>query len=149
MLNFMDHFKDLRSVYYQNMMNSTSNIPPQKKIYSLAERTRLFAYHTRKLIQKIPRSIAVIEDGKQVIRSSGSVGANYLEADEAFSKKDFILRIKICRKEARESAYWLDLLSENILHEHREEHLRLIKEAKELVLIFNASIRKAESTLQR
>ncbi len=127
-----------------------SSIPTQqaeKRIFSLADRTRLFANSTRKLVKSIPRSIAVIEDGKQVVRSSGSVGANYLEADEAMSKKDFIFRLKICRKEARETLYWLDLLTESIPSTQINDHLKLIQEAKELVLIFNASIRKAQLNL--
>lgn len=53
----------------------------------------------------MPKSIINVEDGKQVIRSSGSVGANYIEANEALSKKDFCFRIKISRKEAKESKY--------------------------------------------
>jgi four helix bundle protein len=58
----------------------------------------------------LPKSIISIEDGSQLVRSSGSVGANYIEAQEALSKKDFAMRVKISRKEARESRYWLNLL---------------------------------------
>ncbi|MDY7032550.1 MAG: four helix bundle protein [Thermodesulfobacteriota bacterium] len=64
----------------------------------------------RLFIKGLPRTISNIEDGKQVIRSSGSVGSNYIEANEALSKKDFIVKIKICRKEAKESRYWLRLM---------------------------------------
>ncbi len=55
------------------------------------------------LVKKLSRTIGNIEEGKQVVRSSGSVGANYIEANESLSKKDFVMRIKICRKEAKES----------------------------------------------
>jgi len=60
----------------------------------------------------LPKTIANIEDGKQLIKSSGSTGANYREANESLSKKDFLMRIKISRKEAKESAYWLRLIYE-------------------------------------
>jgi len=84
------------------------------KRYDLGERTLKFAKRVRGFIKIIPRTLAITEDSKQLIRSSGSVGANYIEAEECLSKKDFIMRIKICRKEAKESIYWLELLE----HEH-------------------------------
>ncbi len=71
------------------------------KQYDLEDRTFEFARRVRTLIKKLSKTIGNIEDGKQVIRSSGSVGANYIEANESLSKKDFIMRIKICRKEAK------------------------------------------------
>ncbi len=77
------------------------------KKYDLEDRTFNFAKSVRALVKKRTKTIGNIEDGKQVIRSSGSVGANYIEANESLSKKDFVMRIKICRKEAKESRYWL------------------------------------------
>ncbi len=77
------------------------------KKYDLEDRTFNFAKSVRALVKKLTKTIGNIEDGKQVIRSSGSVGANYIEANESLSKKDFVMRIKICRKEAKESRYWL------------------------------------------
>jgi four helix bundle protein len=71
------------------------------KQYDLEERTFQFAKNVSLYIKKFSRAISNIEYGKQVVRSSGSVGANYIEANEALSKKDFIMRIKICRKEAK------------------------------------------------
>jgi four helix bundle protein len=94
-------------------------------------------------IKKIPRTITTIEDGKQVTRSSGSVGANYIEANESLSKKDFLMRIKICRKEAKESTYWLKLLDQNDIALEKER-IRLLQEAKELMMIFGSIIRKSE-----
>ncbi len=67
---------------------------------------------------------------KQVIRASGSVGANYIEANEALSKKDFIMRVKICRKEAKESRYWLMLIEVNGEDAEKQRQL-LIQEATE------------------
>ena len=62
-----------------------------KKLYDLENRTLEFARNVRSFVKNIPKSIANIEDGKQLVKSSGSVGANYIEANEALSKKDFIL----------------------------------------------------------
>ena len=71
------------------------------KQYDLEDRTLEFARRVRALVKKLSKTIGNIEDGKQVIRSSGSVGANYIEANESLSKKDFVMRIKICRKEPK------------------------------------------------
>ncbi len=84
-------------------------IQKQKK-YDLEDRTLCFAKSVIELVNKLDKTIANIEIGKQLVRSSGSVGANYIEANESLSKKDFLLRIKICRKEAKESCYWLKLV---------------------------------------
>ena len=112
------------------------------KQYDLEERTLKFAKKIREFIKKLTKTTANIEDGKQLIRSSGSVGANYIEANEALSKKDFLMRIKICRKEAKESRYWLLLIElNNLLEKERQE---LIKEATELMMIFGSIIRKSE-----
>ena len=75
----------------------------------LEERTARFAKNVRAFVRKLPKSVIYIEDGRQVVRSSGSVGANYIEANESLSKKDFVMRAKICRKEAKESRYWLQM----------------------------------------
>lgn len=68
------------------------------KIYDLEERTYMFARDTALFVKSLPKNIVNIEYARQVTRSSGSVGANYIEANESLSKKDFLLRIKICRK---------------------------------------------------
>ena len=78
-----------------------------KPVYDLEERTFQFAKQIRIFVRKLPKTEANLEDCKQVIRSSGPVGTNYIEANEALSKKDFLMRIKICRKEAKESAYFI------------------------------------------
>lgn len=78
---------------------------PMTKTYDLEERTFQFAKKVALFCKKLPKTTRNIEYIKQAIRASGSVGANYIEANEALSKKDFRMRIKICRKEAKESAY--------------------------------------------
>jgi four helix bundle protein len=113
------------------------------KIYDLEERTFQFAKRVRIFIKKLPKTTANIEDGKQVIRSSGSVGANYIEANEALSKKDFLMRAKISRKEAKESAYFLRLIQETNERRFEKEASELHNEAVELKKIFSAIINKS------
>ena len=91
--------------------NKMSNFRNSKPVYDLEERTFQFAKAVRVFVKTLPKTIANIEDGKQLIKSSGSVGANYIEANESLGKKDFLMRIKISRKEAKESAYWLKLVN--------------------------------------
>ncbi|WP_319526576.1 four helix bundle protein [uncultured Desulfosarcina sp.] len=87
--------------------------------------------------------MANIDDGKQLIKSSGSVGANYREANEALSKKDFLMRIKISRKEAKESAYWLRLIDEtNQLNNDNAQNL--MKEALEIKKILSSILEKSK-----
>ena len=114
------------------------------KKFNLEDRTLDFSKAVRVFVKNLPRTISNIEDSKQLVRSSGSVGSNYIEANEALSKKDFLYRIKICRKEAKETRYWLNLLdlgSTSGLLQKRDE---LVQEAQELLNIFGAVIRKTE-----
>lgn len=110
--------------------------------YDLENRTYQFARSVRKLVKVLPKNIINYEDGRQIVRSSGSVGANYIEANESLSSKDFIYRIKICRKESKESQYWLQLIFD--LSDHKEGskklNLELINESNELKRIFSAII---------
>ena len=112
------------------------------KEYDLENRTYLFARECRQLVNKLPKSVSNIEDSKQLVRSSGSVGANYIEANESFSKKDFLYRIKICRKESKESVLWLNLLSD--LNSDEYEFQSLIDEAVELKKIFSTIIKNSQ-----
>ena len=114
------------------------------KLYDLEQRTLVFARNTRNYLKKLPKTLLNMDDVKQVLRSSGSVGANYIEANESLSKKDFLMRVKICRKEAKESVYWFNLI-ENPNNELRRECLGLMQESKELMMIFGSIIRKLEN----
>ncbi|MBN1367452.1 MAG: four helix bundle protein [Dehalococcoidales bacterium] len=80
------------------------------KRYDLEDRTAEFTKAVIFHFQKLPKNTINIELISQGIRAAGSVGANYIEANEAESKKDFAHRIRICRKEAKESRYWLNLI---------------------------------------
>lgn len=114
------------------------------KQYDLEERTFRFAQRVREFVKKLSKNLANVEDSKQLVRASGSVGANYIEANEALSKKDFVMRIKICRKEAKESRYWLKLIDTNDEPKLEHELKELIQEATELMNIFGAILRKSE-----
>jgi four helix bundle protein len=82
----------------------------QSRQYDLEDRTYEFARDVRAFVRQLPHTVANIEDVKQLVRASGSVGANYIEANEALGKKDFLMHIKICRKEAKESRFFLRLV---------------------------------------
>jgi four helix bundle protein len=111
----------------------------------LEDRTFAFAQEVRLFVKQLPHTVANVEDVKQLVRSSGSVAANYIEANEAVSKKDFLLRIKYCRKEAKESRLWLRLLDAGTKDSTNAHRLNLAQEARELTLIFSAIIAKAAS----
>ena len=114
------------------------------KQYDLEERTLEFAKRIRSFVKKLNKNIANTEDCKQLIRASGSVGANYIEANEALGKKDFLMRIKICRKEAKESRYWLRLIDTGGKTEIEKERDSLENEARELTHIFGAILTKSQ-----
>ena len=121
-------------------MTEIQNLKP---VYDLEERTFQFAKAVRLFVKTLPKTIANIEDGRQLVKASGSVGGNYIEANESLSKKDFAFRIKICRKEAKESAYWLRLIKETNDLDNADEAQRLIQEAIELKKIFSSILEKS------
>lgn len=114
----------------------------QNSKYDLEGRTQTFAKDNRSFVKMLPKSISNIEDSKQLVRSSGSVAANYIEANESFSRKDYFMRVKICRKEAKESILWLKLIDTNNDMNLEAERNRLINEAKELMHIFGSIVTK-------
>lgn len=121
------------------MLQNTNN-----KQYDLEERTLKFAKAVRDFVNKLPKTMANIEYGKQLLRSSGSVGANYIEANESLSKKDFSLRVKICKKETKESRYWLNLVDIGSEEKLGEERDGLLGEATELMKIFGSILEKSK-----
>ena len=113
------------------------------KRYDLEDRTFKFAKKVRGFVKKLSKNIINLQDTKQLIRSSGSVGANYIEANEALSSKDFVHRIKICRKESKETIYWLKLIDidDDKIDKERQ---KLISEAIELMKIFGSILEKSK-----
>jgi len=115
------------------------------KRYDLEERTLNFAKEVIKFVRKQPQDIANREIIKQLIRSACSVGANYIEANDNLGGRDFLMRIRICRKEARESRYWLTLI-EVVNQERENQRKALIQESTELTKIFASILQKTKST---
>jgi four helix bundle protein len=114
----------------------------EAKIYDLEERTLRFSLAIRSFVKRLPYNLNNQEDGKQLIRSSGSVGANYIEANDSLGERDKIMKIKICRKEAKESKYWLMLLDTNEVKDLEIERNKLAQEAHELMLILGNILKK-------
>src|SRR6266404_3252030 len=110
----------------------------------LEERTFRFAETIRAFVKELPRTLSNTEDARQLVRASGSVAANWIEADEALSKKDFLMRMKICRKEAKECRLFLRLIDTGSAKGSVGDRDALIAEARELVLIFSSIISKSE-----
>lgn len=115
----------------------------QNNKYDLEERTYQFAKQTCDYVKGIKKSLTNMEYLRQLLDASSSVGANYIEANEALSKKDFKMRIKICRKESKESAYWLRLIIETNDKQYEKDGKRLYQEAIELKKIFSAILLKS------
>jgi four helix bundle protein len=111
-----------------------------EKKFDLEDRTFVFARDVRSFLKKLPFSIANKEDGSQLVRASGSVGANYIEANESVSRKDYLYRVKVCKKESKESGYWLRLVDSGGSPELENERTLLLNEAIELCKIFGAII---------
>jgi len=117
------------------------------KPYDLEERTFSRFSGTKAVrifVKTLPKTIANIDDGKQLISASGSVGANYREANESLGKKDFLMRVKISRKEAKESAYWLRLIHETNNLKNGDDAQRLMQEAIELKKILSSILEKSK-----
>ena len=110
----------------------------------LQERTFAFAESVRAFVKQLPKTISNTEDVRQLVRASGSVAANWIEADEALSKKDFLMRVKICRKEAKESRLFLRLIEVGLEKATLAVRDRLAAEARELTLIFSSIISKSQ-----
>ena len=112
--------------------------------YDLEERTLEFARKVRRLSRKLPCSLLITDDIRQLLRSSGSIGANYIEANNSLSRKDFRMRVKICRKEAKESSYWMRLIEINDKSLEIEK-AALLDESTQLTKIFGAILRNTKA----
>ena len=112
--------------------------------FNLEERTAKFAENIIDLVRSIKVDAVNSKIITQLVGSGGSTGANYCEATEAESKKDFIHKIGICKKEIKETRYWLRLLARS--NPEKKEEIRILwKEAHELLLIFSKTIRSTKN----
>lgn len=112
------------------------------KYKELEDRTLNFSKNVIKLCDKLPKNTINFEIIKQIVRSACSVGANYREANEALGKKDFAHRLRISRKEAKETTYWLEILLESNADFKKEIEI-LLDEAQQLRNILSAILSKA------
>jgi len=127
----------------RNSKQMTMTQNQNSKQYDLEERTLQFAKSTLGFCKGLPKTLVSEEIGKQLIRAATSVGANYIEANEALGKKDFVMRIKICRKEAKECGYWLKLVEVGYPDLGKEREI-LLKESIELMKIFGSILTKSQ-----
>jgi four helix bundle protein len=113
------------------------------RTYDLEDRSLKYARAVIGFVKDLPTHVANREIIKQLIRAGCSVGANYIEANESLGKKDFAMRIKICRKEAKESKYWLLLIETGSTMQEIQRN-KLMQEAEELKRIFSAILLKTK-----
>ena len=119
----------------------------EKKRFDIYDRAFNFAVRAVKFLDKLPQSMAAVEYSRQLIKASGSIGSNMAEADGALSKKDFINKVGIARREARESKHWLRLIEATVATKgqfDKEELHWLINESTELMLILSAIIKNSQ-----
>ncbi len=118
-----------------------------EKKYDLEERTLRFATDVATFCERLRQSIRSEEISRQLIRSSGSIGANYIEANEALGRKDMLMHLRISRKEAKESRYWLQLL--RVDPDLETERSRLLDESTQIMRIFGAIVVKLEGSIPK
>ena len=118
-------------------------MPNDDKTQDLEERTYEFARDVRTFVKLLPKTEGNKEDIPQLIRASGSVAANYIEGNDCLGNKDFLMRMKISRKEAKESGLFLRLVDCDHDEKMEQNRQRLVQEAKELKLIVSAIIRNS------
>lgn len=116
--------------------------------YDLEERTCMFSKAVLSLCKELPLDTVVRPLVSQVVRSATSIGANYMEANGASSRKDFSYKIFFCKKEAKETMYWLTLLG-GVCKNQQEKIAALYKESKELTLIFSKIAASSKNLFQR
>jgi len=119
-----------------------------KNNFDIYERSLSFAVRTARFVDKLPRTLAIIEYSRQLIRASGSIGSNIEEADGTLTKKDFVNKMGISRRESKESRHWLRLIKalEIVRDSVDQKELEwLISEAYELALILSSIIKNTKA----
>lgn len=122
--------------------SSTGKSATADRNAALRTRTSTFARDARTFIRKTPRTLSSLGDCRNLVRSSGLLGASYIDADESSNRSEFVRNMGNCRRQVRQSTHWLTLLEGDL--EERSEEMRndLLKEAEELERIFGAIIGK-------
>lgn len=114
----------------------------RERKYDLEERTLEFAKQVRDYIKTVPKNVSNNVYARQLVRSSSSIGANYIEANDSLGAKDKLMKIRICKKEAKETVYWLKMIEGAEV-----EQQKILKEAGELVLILGTIYKKLDTPL--
>lgn len=114
----------------------------ENKKYDLEDRTEKFSLRVRNFCLGLKKDVINIEYIKQLVRSASSIAANYLEANENLGEKDLKMRIKICRKESKETQLWLKHILVYEVQKLDDERKALLQEVLELEKIFGAILRK-------
>jgi four helix bundle protein len=126
-------------------MTNSQTAHLQDKKFNIYERVLQFAVRTVSFVNALPKTQAGIEYGRQLLRASASIGANLEEADGALTTKDFINKVGISRREAREARYWIRLIEKcRLAPESQKESDWLVSEAMELMLILSAIIKSTQ-----
>lgn len=126
------------------MSNQAQN-PNDKKKYDLEERTALFGEAVIRFIKPLPETPTNRPLISQIVRSATSIGANYMEADGAESKKDFRHKVAICKKESKETMHWMRMMA-TANPDRKDECRKLWQEAHEFTLIFSSILRSKKSS---
>ena len=126
------------------MTNEITMTQATNKKYDLRERTAKFGEDIINFIKKISENSVTRVLISQLVRAGTSVGANYCEADDASTKKEFFYKIGTCRKEAKETKHWLRMITAAV-PSVKDEAMVLSKEAQELNLIFSAIINRRKA----
>lgn len=132
------------TIFFSSHMPNCAQPDQSHRVYDLSERTAKYAINVCVFLNTIPKTIANVEYTRQLIRSSASIGANYLEANDALGAKDFAVKIKTSRREAKESAYWFRLLDLLRAPEKEARRQELLQETQEFVRIFSAMLQNFE-----
>lgn len=140
MASFIINQKKMENSNYKAQMSNETQIPNDKK-YDLEERTARFGEDIIDFVKNLDRSPVNYILLNQIVRSATSIGANYMEADGAESKKDFRHKIALCKKEAKESKHWIKMIIKANL-DKTQKCQELAQEAQELTLIFSAILKK-------
>ena len=122
-------------------MSNQAQSPKDKKQYDLIERTAKFGENIIGFVRGLTNDFVNKSLASQLVRSSTSIGANYMEADVAESRKDFFHKIGICRKESKETLHWLRMIAKSE-PSRQAECRKFWQEAKELTLIFSSIAQK-------
>ena len=136
----MDRIANLKMTNDKAQMSNQAQNPNDKKEYDLEERTARFGEAIIEFVKTLSRDSINDPLIRQVVRSGTSIGANYMEADGAESKKDFQHKISICKKESKETKHWLRMIAKANPN-RKDQCKKLWKEAQELTLIFSSILR--------